>query len=101
MSKGRQADIQAAITEVLRRASYDLDFRKLALRDARAALGNVANGALPRDLPYKFVDAVSSVSNGNGSIALPEYTSGHGELTEKELDQVAGGCDIATCVMTM
>lgn len=89
--------LEAAIREVLRRASLDCEFRALAVRDAAAALAEVSGVRPPHDARLQFVDN----SGPQKTIILPDFVPGPEDLSQSELDQVSGGCDIATCLLTM
>ena len=79
-------DLQFALTEVARRSAVDLDFRALALRDAKAAIAKVSQAPLPADVEIKFIDNSGSVK----TIVLPDPVAA-GDLSELELENVAGG----------
>lgn len=97
MSQIDDVDVQRAIQEVLRRASIDSDFRALAIRDGNAAMRAVSQVTPPAGVNFRFVDN----SSNSRTYPLPDFRGATEELSESELDQVAGGCDMATCLMTM
>ena len=80
-------EIQQALREVARRSAVDPDFRKLAVKDASAAIAKVHNKPLPPDYTFRFVDNSGTVK----TIPLPDPVTGIEELSEAELEQVAGG----------
>ena len=92
------------MAEVLRRASIDAEFRSLALKDATAALGAVGAPDALGGTEYRFIESGSAhhvEGRGVNVFVLPEFVSNPSELSKEELDQVAGGCDVVTCCMTM
>ena len=104
MSRNREAEMQATLAEVLRRASYDLEFRSLALKNPSGAIATVCKGQPASGVEYRFVEnaePASPAKKGVTVLVLPEFVSSSGEISEAELDQVAGGCDVMTCCMTM
>lgn len=80
-------DIEKTIQESIRRGTTDQAFRKLALSDARAAVEKVAGRPIPEGLKIKFVDGAGA----HMTIVLPELAGEEGELSDTQLEQVAGG----------
>jgi hypothetical protein len=89
------ADAEKAIKETVTRARTDLKFRELALKDPRAALRQVSGKEPPEGLRIKFFDG----GDAHVTVVLPEYVSDASELSDAQLEQVAGGgrC-AASCV---
>jgi hypothetical protein len=86
-------ELSDAIFQVLRRASVDPEFRALAAKDGRAAIEKINPKAADSasEVDVRFLDQ----SNTNPvrvlmTFVLPEPAS-VGELSEEELEQVAGG----------
>lgn len=75
------------IAELCRRTTVDPDFRKLALTEPAVALGRVTTSALPPGFTYRFVDNSGPVK----TIALPDPLPDGEELSDAELEQIAGG----------
>ena len=87
MPQYSEAEIQAAITEITKRSRTDAAFRKLALSNPNAAVKEAANIDVPANFKVKFVE-----SNGaNLVVTLPDAAGKEGELSDAELEQVAGG----------
>ena len=91
-----EPEIQSAVREVLKKSIADPEFRKLAVRDGRGAIGKVTSKTLPPDLDFRFLDNSGKVK----TVTLPDPVTGVDELSDAELEQVAGGCEIASCLNT-
>ena len=79
---------EAALEAVLQRAATDPAFRALALSDPHAAIRQETGVAVPESFTIKFFD-------GQGydlAATLPAPASAEDELSEVDLDSVAGGC---------
>lgn len=74
------------LSEVRRRAAVDPEFRQLALTDAAAALAKIAT-KVPGGTTYRFVDNSGPVK----TIPLPNLIPETEELSDLELEKVAGG----------
>ncbi len=96
MATMNESELQEALREVLRRSTMHPEFRNLALERPAAAFGQVAPKSLPKGVEFRFVDNSGPVK----TFVLPDPVA-TGELSEAELDEVAGGCDIASCLMTL
>lgn len=73
---------------VLERAASDADFRQRAVRDPRAAIREVSGSDLPGHVNIQFYDQPSDV---DAVLVLPPLVEEAGELSEAELEAVAGG----------
>jgi len=96
MTAWSQSEAERTIEEVKRRSALDPSFRALALSDSLAALARVN----PRPIPANSVRFVESSEIENTKddpqtlvIILPPLESAIEELTEEELENVAGGGD--------
>jgi hypothetical protein len=88
MKPSDNEDVRAAVEEVLRRSALDGAFRSLALSDGRAAIAKVTGRQPPVEFVITFVDN----SGAKKTIPLPDLTPKVvEELTEEELEDVAGG----------
>ena len=96
MSNGTMQEIGEAVREVLKHSVNDPDFRQFAVTDARAAIRKV-NPSLDIDFRIRFIDNFGS---DHKTIVLPDPISDAGNLSEEELEQIAGGkasCFITSC----
>ena len=81
-----EAEANKTVNEVLKRAATDGEYRKLLLSNPPAAIAKVDPTPLPPGFKIKAFD-----NNGaNATIVLPDMV-GTGELSDAELEQVAGG----------
>jgi hypothetical protein len=91
MDKWQKEQLEAALSEVTRRAAIDADFRALALKDGAAAIARVNPKLSATELVFKFVDN----SGPTKTIPLPDPVEGieENELSEHDLEHVSGGTD--------
>ncbi|HVN80458.1 MAG TPA: hypothetical protein VMW38_15795 [Terriglobia bacterium] len=87
------AEIERALLEVLKRSAVDPEFRRLALRDSRTAINQINSKLLLEGLEVRFVEGSTAVTTRTVmlNVALPDPVSSTLELTEAELQEVAGG----------
>lgn len=98
MGEWTKEELGKAILEVKKKAITDSVFRKLALTDAAAAVKEITGKELPDGLRLKFVEN----EGVHMTIVLPDMVEG--EISEDELDQVAGGTitfTVGNCYVTM
>jgi hypothetical protein len=89
MPEWTPSEFERALDDVARRSRTDADFRKLALKDASAAIEKVSGKPLPAGADFQFVD-----NSGTKKIyPLPDPLANITcqEATMEELEQVAGG----------
>ena len=94
-------EIDRVIREAIRRGQSDGEFRKLAFKDPNMAIMKVAGRPVPESLKIKFFDGTGA----HLSIVLPELASESSELSDTQLEQVAGGARcggscVASCGVT-
>jgi len=95
VSEWTNEEIERVVKEAIGRGQTDKEFRELALKDPDAALMKVAGRAVPEGIKVKFFDG----SDAHITIVLPEMASVDGELSDTQLEQVAGGARCAgSCV---
>jgi hypothetical protein len=87
MAEWNEAEAQKTLAAVTKLARTDPEYRKLALRDPNAAIARVNPTPLPPGFKVRFVDNAGA----NLTLVLPDPVSKEGELSDAELEQVAGG----------
>lgn len=90
-------ELDDAIFQVMRRAAVDPEFRNLALKDGNAALAKInSNIAAVQTLDIHFLDRANpNPTRITMNLVLPDLVEA-GELSELELEQVAGGLESAS-----
>jgi hypothetical protein len=78
---------QKGIAEVVARSATDAEVRKLLLSDARAALAQHFGREIPESVNVVFVEGVP----GATTVVLPDPVDASAELSDSELEVVAGG----------
>lgn len=97
MSEWNEAEASKAVAEFVKLGRTDPEFRSLALRDPVAAITKIN----PQPLPQGFKVQVVEAKGANLTIVLPDLIRNGGELSDSELEQVAGGKECAgTCIGT-
>ncbi len=91
-----QKEAHEVMTEVVRRATTDADFRRLALSDPGKAIQAVAGKPLPPGMNVKLFDGAGAAL----ALVLPALKGDTSELTDQELDQVAGGRCPLSCLLS-
>jgi hypothetical protein len=79
---------QAVIRQILRKAAVDEDFRRAALESSIAAF-NKFGIAPPDGFTVEFVD---NYEKAKKIIVLPDPVAHVEQLTDEDLEEVAGGC---------
>ena len=87
MSEWTQQEIDQTLEEIKRRALTDTEFRQIALSDANTAIAKVNPKPIPDAVAIKFADNSGKVK----TIVLPDPIAAADELTDAELEEVAGG----------
>ena len=88
--------IQGSLQQIFARSATDLEFREKLLNTPHEALAEFA-GKTSSEVPealldITFVESETDFGNENGAlIALPEYQGSAEELSEDQLETVAGG----------
>ena len=80
---------QETMRGVLVRSSTDLAFRERLLADPRTALAEHTGREIPAGTSIAFIE-----NRADATIVLPAYVDGGAELSEEELEAVAGGTDV-------
>jgi len=79
-----------ALQSILDRASTDLAFRGRLLSDPRDAILDAFGVAIPHNFRIKFVEREPGV---DALVVLPDVVNRSTELSDEELDTVAGGVE--------
>ncbi len=87
-------DQQSAIAAVLKKASSDADFHARALSDPAAAVKEVTG----KDLPAGFKLRIVPTTDADLTLVLPDVQADSQELSDAELESVAGGRCAASCL---
>jgi hypothetical protein len=90
------AALERAIEEVKRLSSIDPSFRALAIEKPMEALAKVHPHPIPAGLTLVFTETVRTGGGRNARIViLPAAQGASEELSDSELEDVAGGSDSA------
>ncbi len=96
-------EAEQAIQEVVKRAQTDSEFRRLCLTEPNTA----AKQAIGKDVPEGFTLRFIENQGADLTVVLPDFIDEKAELSDKDLDQVAGGkcagscaasCAVTSCV---
>jgi hypothetical protein len=82
-----EAEAQKTVAELIRRAMTDRNFRVLALSDPPAAIAKIN----PTPLPPGFKVQIVAKDGADMTIVVPDLIPQGSELSDAELEQVAGG----------
>jgi hypothetical protein len=80
-------EAEDAIQQVVKRAQTDSEFRQLCLSDPKAA----AKLATGKDIPEGFTLRFVENQGANLTVVLPDPIDFNDELSDEDLEQVAGG----------
>jgi hypothetical protein len=75
-----------AMQKLLARSATDMDFRQLLLSDSRAALSQHFGHEAPESTNIVFVE-----NRADATVVLPDVIDADAELSQEELEVVAGG----------
>lgn len=76
------------IEQIMDRASHDLDFRQRLLIDPRTTIYDELGVRVPRSYKVRFIEKDRDIDD---LVVLPDYQNPSGELSDDELEAVAGG----------
>ena len=88
MSSAPGGGKQRVLQQVMERAAVDREFRQRLLTDPRGAIRAAFGLEVPADLKVKFIEKGADVDT---LVVLPDLRRPEGELTDADLDAVAGG----------
>jgi hypothetical protein len=88
---------QHQLQALLQRSATDSDFRRTLLTDPRAALAEFSGREVPEGFNVVFVE-----NKADATIVLPDFVDTAAELSDAELEAVAGGSEpVSTTIMTI
>ena len=93
-TRNASTEEQNALNDALERATTDRGFRERLLNEPRAALAEVTGQALPQGFVIRFIE---KDENTDVLVVLPELVPETVELSDAELQAVAGGADQGSC----
>jgi hypothetical protein len=93
MAEWTREEANRTINDVAKRATKDAAFRGLALKDPVAAIAKVNPTPIPTGFKIRFVDNAGA----NLTIVLPDAAPAEGELSDSQLEEVAGGGTASRC----
>lgn len=87
MSTWTPESVETTFERLKERARNDPQFKALALKDAKAAIQQINPTPLPGGIEFSFLEDTSS----DLSVSFSNSAMADGELSDAELDAVAGG----------
>jgi hypothetical protein len=87
MADWTNQEITKAMNSIAKRAARDPKFRQLALSDPNKAIAEIAGKTPPPGYKVRFVEA----QGARMVVSLPDPTPAGKELTDDQLEDVAGG----------
>ena len=84
------AAAQETYQALLSRSATDLDFRQRLLADPAATVAEFTGREVPDTFNVSFIE-----NRADATVVLPDYVDPSVELSEDELEAVAGGTEIA------
>src|SRR4051812_885827 len=87
MSQWTDEEVQKTLNLVTRKSGVDPQFRKLCLNDPKAAIAVVNDTPIPATFRLRFVEN----EGASMTVILPDPSSLENELTDADLEHVAGG----------
>jgi len=94
MSYMNEQELDRAIREATKRAVVDSEFRKTAVANGTAALAAVSSKGVPPGTSIQFVD---NHGKNTKTIVLPDPIVETEQLSEADLEAVAGGVALDEC----
>jgi hypothetical protein len=86
-------EAEQAIEQIIQRAQTDRQFRQLCLDNPNSTVQEVTGKDIPEGFTLRFVEN----QGADLTVVLPDLVDGNAELSNAELEQVAGGGDKPNC----
>jgi hypothetical protein len=83
---GQAREAQEQLQNLLARSATDMDFRHKLLNDPRATVAEFTGHDVPESVSFRFIE-----NKADATFVLPNPVSSEAELSETELETVAGG----------
>ena len=80
-------EAEQAVEQIIKRAQTDIQFRQLCLENPNLAVQQTTGKDIPQGFTLRFVDN----RNADLTVVLPDLFDGSAELSDAELEEVAGG----------
>jgi hypothetical protein len=80
-------EAEQAIEQIVKRAQTDSQFRQLCLDNPNRAAQEVTGKDIPEGFTLHFIEN----QNADLTVVLPDLVDGNAELSNAELEEVAGG----------
>ena len=90
------AAAQETYQALLSRSATDLDFRQRLLADPAATVAEFTGREVPDTFNVSFIE-----NRADATVVLPDYVDPSVELSEDELEAVAGGSEVAVAVAVL
>ena len=87
MAEWNSEEVRSAIAEMTKKTRTDAELRSLCLSDPVGAIKKATDKDLPEGFTVKFVEG----GGADMTFVLPDLVSAEGELSDKDLEKVAGG----------
>ncbi len=101
MKTWTETHLERVVEDVMSRAAIDPEFRALAIAEPTKALAKFDPTPLPPTLRFSFVEgdslAPAEANEFQHTVVLPEPMWANLQLSDMELEEVAGGGCLLTC----
>ncbi len=82
---------QKALAAIVERSAVDREFRQQLMTDWRGAIQRAFGINVPPQFTMRFVERDAGI---DALIVLPDFREADGELSDRDLEEVAGGGDL-------